>query len=177
MQIKQDVESPVRALSRLYAAIRASSLRGLTSSITALRVIVLGYSAILLIAVWSYALHVIQSDYRLTEATTRDRLRARGAAFNAEVEAMMGDGVGAAVAAANELGGQRGFAVASQVQVQQTISHMLTGGPYVRALFIGNTARFELFARGGRHESLPGYRHGSGPCCLPARCRVGWGHR
>ena len=83
--------------------------RGLTSSITALRAIVLGYSAILLIGVWSYALHVIQSDFRLTEATTRERLRARGAAFNAEVEAMMGDGVGAAVAAANEIGGQRGF--------------------------------------------------------------------
>ena len=144
----------MRALSQLYAVFRAGSLRGLTSSITALRVIVLGYSAILLIAVWSYALHVIQSDYRLTEATTRERLRARGAAFNAEIEAMMGDGVGAAVAAANELGGQRGFAVASQAQIQQTISHMLTGGPYVRALFLGNTARFELFARGGRHESL-----------------------
>src|ERR1700722_9394083 len=104
----------MRALSQLYAAIRASSLRGLTSSITALRVIVLGYSAILLIAVWGYAQHVIQSDYRLTEATTRDRLRARGAAFNAQVEAMMGDGVGAAVAAANEIGGPRGFGVAAQ---------------------------------------------------------------
>ena len=85
----------MRVLSQLYAGIRAGSFRGLTSSITALRVIVLGYSAILLLGVWSYALHVIRSDYRLTEATTRERLRARGAAFNAEVEAMMGDGVGA----------------------------------------------------------------------------------
>jgi two-component system NarL family sensor kinase len=144
----------VRALSQLYATIRAGSFRGLTSSITALRVIVLGYTAILLIAVWSYALHVIQSDFRLTESTTRERLRARGGAFNAEVEAMMGDGVGAAVAAANELGGQRGFVVASQAQIQQTIGHMLTGGPYVRALFLGNAARFELVARGGRSESL-----------------------
>ncbi len=114
----------------------------------------LGYSAILLIGVWSYSIHVIQSDFRVTETTTRERLRARGAAFNAEVEAMMGDGVGAAVAAANEIGGQRGFAVASQVQIQQTLSHMLTGGPYVRALFLGNTAKFELIARGGRRESL-----------------------
>jgi two-component system, NarL family, sensor kinase len=144
----------VRALSQAYAAIRAGAFRGLTSSITALRVIVLGYSAILLIAVWSYAVHVIQSDLRLTEATTRERLRARGATFNAEVEAMMGDGVGAAVAAANEIGGQRGLAVASQSQIQQTIGHMLTGGPYVRALFLGSTARFELVARGGRRESL-----------------------
>lgn len=119
-----------------------------------LRIIVLGYSAVLLLGVWSYALHVIQSDYRLTEATTRERLRARGAAFNAEVEAMMGDGVGAAVAAANELGGQRGFAVATREQIQQTIGHMLTGGPYVRALFLGNPDRFELYARGGRRESL-----------------------
>jgi len=115
---------------------------------------VLGYSAILLIGVWSYAIHVIQSDYRLTEATTRERLRARGAAFNAEVEAMMGDGVGAAVAAANEVGGQPGFAAASQAQMQQILGHMLTGGPYVRALFLGSMGRFELVARGGRHESL-----------------------
>ena len=130
------------------------TFRGLTSSITALRVIVLGYSAILLVGVWSYALHVIQSDYRLTDATTRERLRARGAAFNAEVEAMMGDGVGAAVAVANEVGGERGFAAASPLQVQQTIGHMLTGGPYVRALFLGNAARFELLARSGRRESV-----------------------
>ena len=68
---------------------------------------------------------------------------------------MMGDGVGAAVAAANEIGAQRGFTDASQVQIQQTLGHMLTGGPYVRALFLGNTARFELSARGGRRESLP----------------------
>lgn len=146
--------STVRALSQLYAEIRAGSFRGLTSSITALRVIVLGYSAILLIAVWTYAVHVIQSDFRVTETTTRERLRARGGAFNAEVEAMMGDGVGAAVAAANEIGGQRGFAIASQAKIQQTIGHMLTGGPYVRALFLGSTARFELLARGGRSESL-----------------------
>ena len=144
----------MRALSQLYAAIRPGSFRALTSSITALRVIVLGYSAILLIAVWSYAVHVIQRDFHVTEDTTRERLRARGAAFNAEVEAMMGDGVGAAVAAAKEVGGQRGFAAAPQAQVQQTIDHMLTGGPYVRALFLGNTARFELVARGGRRESL-----------------------
>jgi two-component system NarL family sensor kinase len=144
----------VRALSQLYAGIKAGSFRGLTSSITALRVIVLGYSVILLIGVWSYALHVIQNDFRLTEATTLERLRARGAAFNAEVEAMMGDGVGAAVAAANELGGQRGFSGASQLQVQQTMDHMLTGGAYVRALFLADAARFELSARGGRRESL-----------------------
>ena len=144
----------MRVLSQLSAGIKAGSFRGLTSSITALRVIVLCYSAILLIGVWSYALHVIQSDFRLTEATTRERLRARGAAFNAQVEAMMGDGVGAAVAAANELGGQRGFVAATQVQVEQTMDHMLTGGPYVRALFLGNKARFELVVRGGRRESL-----------------------
>jgi two-component system NarL family sensor kinase len=143
----------VRALSQLYAGIRAGSFRGLTSSITALRVIVLGYSAILLLGVWSYALHVVQNDYRLTDATTRERLRARGAAFNAEVEAMMGDGVGAAMAAANELGGQRGFAVATPNQILQTMGHMLTGGPYVRALFLGSAERFELSARGDRHDS------------------------
>jgi two-component system, NarL family, sensor kinase len=142
----------VRALSQLYPAIRAGSFRGLTSSITTLRVIVLGYSAILLIGVWSYALHVIGSDYRLTEATTRDRLRARDAAFNAEVEAMMGDGVGAAVAAANEIGGQRGFAAASDNQIQQILDHMLTGGPYVRTLFLGDSVRLELVARGDRGE-------------------------
>jgi len=148
------VGSTLRALSQLYAAIRPGSFRGLTSSITTLRVIVLGYSAILLLGVWSYALHIIQSDFRLTEQTTRERLRARDAAFNAGVEAMMGDGVGAAVAAANEIGGQRRFAVTSQVQIEQIIGHMLTGGPYVRALFLGDAARFELVARSGRSESL-----------------------
>ena len=31
---------------------------------------------------------------------------------------------------------------------------MLTGGPYVRGLFLGDATRFELLARGGRPESL-----------------------
>ncbi|HEV2700322.1 MAG TPA: PAS domain-containing sensor histidine kinase [Steroidobacteraceae bacterium] len=31
---------------------------------------------------------------------------------------------------------------------------MLTGGPYVRALFLGNATRFELLARSGRRETL-----------------------
>jgi PAS domain S-box-containing protein len=130
------------------------SFRGLTSSIAALRVIVFGYSALLIIGVWAYALHVIQVDFRETESSTRDRLRAREGAFNAQVEAMMGDGVGAAVAAANEIGGPGGFAAETPDRIESTLGHMLTGGPYVHALFLGSATRFELLARSGRHESL-----------------------
>ena len=142
------------SLSPLYTALRSGRFQGLTSSLLALRIIVLGYSAVLLIGVWSYALHAIRTDYRTTVDSSRDRLRARGAAFNSQVEAMMGDGVGAAVAAANEIGGQRGFDAASQAQILQVLDHMLTGGPYVRGLFLADASRLELVARGGRVESL-----------------------
>lgn len=142
------------ALSRLYTAVRSARLRDVASSLTALHGIVIAYSLLLLIAAWSYALHAIDSDFKLTIATSRDRLRGQSASRNAQLEAMMGDGVGAAVAAANELGGQRGLAGATPAQVAQALGHMLTGGPYVRALVLADSTRFELLARSGRRESL-----------------------
>jgi PAS domain S-box-containing protein len=140
------------ALSRLQTAIRSGA--GTTNSFAALNAIVLGYSAILLIGTWSYALHVVKSDHRLTVATSQNRLRGQSTSLNAQVEAMLGDGVGAAEAAANELGGERGFAAAPTTQVLKTLDHMLTGGAYVRALFLADPSRFDLMARGGRHDSL-----------------------
>jgi PAS domain S-box-containing protein len=60
---------------------------------------------------------------------------------------MLGDGVGAALAAANELDDRTDLASFSDAQFADTLTHMLTGGPYVRSLFLGNSQRFVRVGR------------------------------
>lgn len=68
---------------------------------------------------------------------------------------MLGDGVGAALAAANELGNRSDLAHASDAQFSDTLAHMLTGGSYVRSLFLANTKRFVRVGRSGPPDTGP----------------------
>ncbi|HUN25195.1 MAG TPA: ATP-binding protein [Steroidobacteraceae bacterium] len=108
------------------------------------------YALVLCAAVWTYSgLHALR-DYRSTRASEDARLQSVSRTLVAEIQAMLGDGVGAAVAAVNELDTQGGIARASDAQLSSTLAHMLTGGDYVRALFIATPNRFGLIARSGR---------------------------
>ena len=60
------------------------------------------YALVLCVGIWIYTLERIQSDYRATLEMEREHLRSVSGTFEAQVEAMLGDGVGAALAAANE---------------------------------------------------------------------------
>src|SRR5580693_5614125 len=77
----------------------------------------------------------------------REHLRSVSATFEAQVEAMLGDGVGAALAAANEYENPRDLAAASDAQLSETLRHMLTGGSYVRSLFLATGRRFVRVGR------------------------------
>jgi len=114
----------------------------------------IAYAVVLCVGIWSAALDRVQRDYRSTLETERERLRSVSGTLQAQVEAMLGDGVGAALAAANELGSRSDLAHASDAQFADTLAHMLTGGSYVRSLFLANTKRF---VRVGRSE-LPDIR-------------------
>jgi len=102
------------------------------------------YALVLCAVVWGFAVQRIESDYRATLQSERDHLGSVSGTLQAQVEAMLGDGVGAALAAANELEyrGDTGDALYSD-----TLAHMLTGGPYVRSLFLANAGRFVRVGR------------------------------
>jgi PAS domain S-box-containing protein len=117
-------------------------MRGLLPAVVNWTLIV--YALVLCALVWGFAVQRIQSDYRSTLQSERDHLGSVSGTLQAQVEAMLGDGVGAALAAANELEnrGDAGDALYSD-----TLAHMLTGGPYVRSLFLANAGRFVRVGR------------------------------
>jgi len=108
------------------------------------------YAVALCVGVWVFALQHIQIDYRSTLETERDHLRSVSGTLQAQVEAMLGDGVGAALAAANELETRSRLSTASDAEVSDTLIHMLTGGPYVRSLFLVDPQRFVRVGRSAK---------------------------
>jgi PAS domain S-box-containing protein len=108
------------------------------------------YAVLLLIGGWIYAGLSIRSDYERTLESARDQLRVVAAGLEAQVGAMLNDGIGAAFAAANELDASGGLTAATDTQASATLGRMLTGGDYVRSLFIGSTARFARAGRDGK---------------------------
>jgi PAS domain S-box-containing protein len=111
------------------------------------------YALALCVGVWIFALQHIQIDYRSTLETERDHLRSVSGTLQAQVEAMLGDGVGAALAAANEFETGSRLSTASDAEVSDTLIHMLTGGPYVRSLFLVNGERFVRVGRSGTPDT------------------------
>jgi PAS domain S-box-containing protein len=67
--------------------------------------------------------------------------------------AMLNDGVGAAVAAANELQSTGGFGRAPGHELTTTLMKHLAGGEYVRFLFLADEGRFVLASRDASSES------------------------
>lgn len=97
---------------------------------------------------WAYALWHVYSDREQTLDAARQQLLTVGAALNVHTEALLADGIGAAEAAAAQvvalgLGGQPPDAIAA------TIQRELTGGDYVRALFIVNAQGIAIAGRSG----------------------------
>jgi PAS domain S-box-containing protein len=77
----------------------------------------------------------------------RNHLRGVGATLRSASLAMLNDGVGAAVAGANELQSMGGIARASSAELSSTLQKQLTGGEYVRFLFLADQGRFALANR------------------------------
>jgi PAS domain S-box-containing protein len=104
-------------------------------------------AAVLIAAGWGYAALDIWFDHRHTLAEERDELRTLTAGLEMQIESMLNDGVGAAIAGAKVIessGEPENFDSARDAEL---LSDMLTGGDYVRSLFV--TTRTS-FARVGR---------------------------
>jgi hypothetical protein len=81
---------------------------------------------------WAFVVSRIHADCEQTLMAERNRLRAVATALQDGMSAMLNDGVGAAVASANELQAGAGLINASREDIVSTLQKQLTGGAYVR---------------------------------------------
>src|SRR5689334_13295668 len=112
------------------------------------------YAVLALAAGWAYASLRIQSDHHLTLDLERNQLRSVTAALQSGTQAMLSDGIGAALAGANAVMTSHGdMQSASAGDRAEALSQMLTGGSYVRSLFLYSPARFARAGRDGARET------------------------
>lgn len=119
----------------------------------ALNWVLLAYAVIAVGVGWAYVAARIHADYVQTLEVQRNQLRGVGATLRSATLAMLNDGVGAAVAGANELQSLGGIARASSSDLTSTLQKQLTGGDYVRFLFVADVERFALASREHASES------------------------
>jgi two-component system NarL family sensor kinase len=119
-------------------------------TLPALNWILLAYAAVVIGIGWAYTASRIHSDYEETMDEERTRLRGVTAALEAGTLAMLNDGVGEAVAGANELQADGGLILASRAEIIATLRKQLAGGSYVHSLFLADGVHFALTSREGR---------------------------
>jgi hypothetical protein len=152
------------------ASRRAGLLR--LGTLPALNWTLLAYAAVVIGIGWAYTSSRIRSDYEETMDQERTRLRGVTAALEAGTLAMLNDGVGEAVAGANELQADGGLILASRAEIIATLRKQLAGGSYVHSLFLADGVHFALTSREGQFGGplMPAYPG------RPYRTRPGWGY-
>jgi PAS domain S-box-containing protein len=113
----------------------------------------LAYAVVAIAIGWAYVASRIHTDYVQTLEAERNRLRGVGATLRTATLAMFNDGVGAAVAGANELQSAGGISRAGGTELASTLKKQLAGGEYVRFLFLAGHERFALASRANASES------------------------
>ena len=111
------------------------------------------YAGLALAGLWAYVGLLIQADRQQVMQAERNRLAGIAAVLETVTVTMFNDGVGAAVAGANDIASRGGARGISDAQRTAILDKMLTGGQYVRGLFIVQDGRFIRSGRGGIHES------------------------
>lgn len=108
-----------------------------------LRRAVLVYALVVPIIGWGLEIARLRDDRERTLEAARDELTTLAASLQNQFSAMLHDGVGAALAAANEVRANRDGSLGAAA----TLKRMLTGGAYVRELFIADPNYFASAAR------------------------------
>jgi PAS domain S-box-containing protein len=116
--------------------------------------VLLAYAALVLASVISYSTLRVRMDREQTLQTERNRLRAVAAVLETGTLAMLSDGVGSAVAGANEIESSGGLAASSDAVLSASLRKQVTGGNYVRSIFLADGQRFVRAGRNGSYESL-----------------------
>ncbi len=123
----------------------------------------LGYAVVIIVAVWSFGLWHIWREYGESMARADAEMTTIAVGVAQHVEAMLHDGIGAARAAMNLIEARGGLAALTDAEVQATLTANLTGGDYVRALFIVADQRKIRAMRPGVEASI-----GQAPLAPPA---------
>jgi signal transduction histidine kinase len=112
------------------------------------------YAVLALVAGWAYASLRIQSDHHLTLDLERNQLRSVTAALQAGAQAMLNDGIGAATSGANAVMTSHGDMDSAGAEDRaEALSRSLTGGDYVRSLFLYSPQRFARAGRDGVRQT------------------------
>lgn len=85
---------------------------------------------------WLFLLWHVRADREHTVQSARNQLTTTATAVAYSFAAMIHDGVGAAYAGANEIRARQGDASLSSEKRAAVLGRMLTGGPYVRELYV-----------------------------------------
>jgi signal transduction histidine kinase len=101
----------------------------------------------ILALVWGYTAWRLNDDRQQTLETARQNLRTSAGALHAQVVAVLNDGLGAARAGANEAVAQGGVERLSNAELTELLKRHLTGGEYVRVLFVATPTRFVAVGR------------------------------
>lgn len=113
----------------------------------ALSWVLLGYAAVAVVAGCAFAALRIHDDYLEVMQEERVGLRGAAAALTSATQAMLYDGVGAALAVTAEIRAAGGLDHQAQRALAPALQRQLTGGSYVRSLFLEDAGLFVLASR------------------------------
>ncbi|HTD11381.1 MAG TPA: PAS domain S-box protein [Steroidobacteraceae bacterium] len=114
--------------------------------------ILLIYAALLLLSGWTYSALRIRTDREHTVQAERNRLSIIAVALETGAHAMLNDGIGAALTGANEITAAGGLDAATDAVLRSRLQRVLTGGEYVRSVFVADAKRFARAGRTGVYE-------------------------
>ena len=115
----------------------------------ALSWVLLAYAAVAVAAGSAFAALRIHDDYREAIQDERAGLLGVTAALTSATQAMLDHGMGAAVASASEVRAAGGLDRLPLAALGPALQRQLTGGSYVRSLFLADAGRFVLASRTG----------------------------
>lgn len=110
------------------------------------------YAALVLATGWAYSAQRIRTDRQQTYQSESDRLRAVAVALEQSAFAMISDGVGSAVTRAREIETSGGLSAVSERDLSPALGQAMSGGQYVRSVFVADGARFTRAGRVGSFD-------------------------
>ncbi len=110
------------------------------------------YAALVLATGWAYSAQRIRTDREETVTSESNRLRAVAVALEQSAFAMISDGVGAAITRADEIEAAGGLGAVSERDLFPALGQAMTGGQYVRSVFVADASRFARAGRAGGYD-------------------------
>ena len=114
--------------------------------------ILIVYAGLVLISGWTYAGLRIRTDRENTLQAERNRLSIVAEALEAGTVAILNDGMRAALTGAREIAAAGGLDTASEEALRGRLQRLLTGGQYIRSVFVADATRFARAGANGTYE-------------------------